>query len=325
VISISLPWLLVAGELFAVLAAALAAMVVAEARRRRRDRQAAEFLVGVVRKSRNRRDTETRGLLQERYGYSGDELGRIGHEIAAAERRLLQRVVNMYLGRDHLSLRELHIDVEGVTEPFRKLDVQASGTSAGSAVSSTDDLAEMTSDKAESLERENEALKQELQITMETMSRMLSEYASMFGRDEQDAIGSTANGPIDETVVIEDEALGGGVASSRGDVAADPSLEVTDGLEVAAAPAETQPEEELGRAMPRVEAEPGRAESSDTAPRNGPPPADLSPSFDPGALAAGVAELPRTDDEVLEDTAVADLEAVWAEALAEQEASGKAS
>lgn len=183
---IGLPWLLVFGELFLVLLVAVISLLVVGAARRRRDRQAAMFLVGVVKENESKRSTETQELLQSKFGYADDLLKQTTHNIMRAEKLLFQRIVNMYVKRDVISLRELNIDVEAVTEPFRQLEVGAGGAPALSApVAAGDDSAEV-----ESLRTENAALKQELQITMETMSRMLGEYAAMFG-------GAPAGPPVE--------------------------------------------------------------------------------------------------------------------------------
>jgi hypothetical protein len=182
---ISLIGLLVAGEVFLLLLVALIALLLVNMIRRRRDRQAALYLVSIVKEAEGKRLDETRSLLEAKYGYKDEALVNTAHNIMQAEKLLYQRIINMYVKRDVISLRELNIDVEAVTEPFRTLAL-AEITAPAHAPQSD----QVGGDEAERLSRENAALKQELQITMETMSRMLGEYASMFGGGPQAQVQS---------------------------------------------------------------------------------------------------------------------------------------
>lgn len=164
-----------AGELFLTLVIALATLLLMAARRRRRDRQAALHLAGHIRDSEPQRLTEVRDLLLNAYRYSEARAEQTAHALLRAEKRLYQRMLNIYISRDALALRQLHIQMDDLTGAFRGLEVPKGGASE-------DDLATGTAsdELLQRLRKENEGLKQELQVTMETMGRMLSEYASMF-------------------------------------------------------------------------------------------------------------------------------------------------
>jgi len=204
-IEVGLVWVLIAGELFFVLAGSLAILLVLAVKQRRRDRQAAMYLVKVVKDNEPKRLDATRSLLEQKYGLSGESLDCVAHDIMHAEKLLFQRVINLYVKRDVISLRELNIDVEAMTEPFRKLE-PGNGVSAGS------NAADDEQGDADALRADNEALKQELQITMETMSRMLSEYTGMFGNVSQAQAGQVQEVPdastADEDAAVESTGLG---------------------------------------------------------------------------------------------------------------------
>lgn len=175
---IDLLWLFIAGEAFLVLMLVMVGLLVSRMSQRRRDRMAAMHLVGVIKEGETKRHEQTRELLSQRFGLSGDTLDTSVHDLMRAEKLLYQRIINMYVKRDVVSLRELNIDVEAVTEPLHQLDASAAPAAPSADIGNTS--AEGGGD-ADSLRAENAALKQELQITMETMSRMLGEYAAMFG------------------------------------------------------------------------------------------------------------------------------------------------
>jgi hypothetical protein len=181
VIEIQLVWLLIGGELLLVLAVALAALLIMGARRRRQDRASALKLIQSTKEREAQRKEETSQWLQQKFGLSGEALERALHDMLKAEKLLIQRVVNLYVKRDRISLHELNIDVEAVGDPYRKLEISDAPVAAAGEES------------AAASDGENENLKQELQITMETMSRMLGEYASMFGSSQ--AQGAAAAPP----------------------------------------------------------------------------------------------------------------------------------
>jgi hypothetical protein len=188
VIEIQLVWLLIGGELVLVLAVALAALLIMGARRRRQDRASALKLIQSTKEREAQRKEETSQWLQPKFGLSGEALERGLHDMLKAEKLLIQRVVNLYVKRDRISLHELNIDVEAVGEPYRKLEI----SDAPVAAAGEEGAASGDGDN-DALRMENENLKQELQITMETMSRMLGEYASMFGSSQ--AQGAAAAPP----------------------------------------------------------------------------------------------------------------------------------
>jgi hypothetical protein len=175
VIAIAVAWLWLGGELLLVLGVALLVLLIGVARRRRRDRRAAMHLVGAVKAAAPGRRAETRALLEGPYGYSGEPLAQALHDIMRAETQLYQRVIDMYVKRDAAALRELLADIQALSAPLRGLRVPT-GTPAATGAEGA-----ATNGELARLQGENESLQQELQITMETMSRMLSEYASMIG------------------------------------------------------------------------------------------------------------------------------------------------
>jgi hypothetical protein len=179
VIQLDLIWALILGELLLVLALSLTSVLFLNARGRRQDRQAAMHLVGAIKASQGQHLEDTRHWLATAYGLRDEPLSAAAHGILRAETLLYQRIVNLYVKRDRFALQELNIDVETVGEAFRSLR-----TGSDTPPEATEVAPNNGGDaEDERLRAENEALKQEIQITMETMSRMLGEYAAMFGSE----------------------------------------------------------------------------------------------------------------------------------------------
>ena len=100
------------------------------------------------------------------------------------ELRLLQRFADTYRRRDSASAAQFQLDVEAALAPY--LDLSGAG-GAAAVPEATVDLSEM-----EALRERNVRLSEELSVTMDTMSRMLSEYSTMF------TISDSASDPGDD-------------------------------------------------------------------------------------------------------------------------------
>lgn len=174
-IQLSTLTVILVGEVLLALLIALVVLVLIGARRRRQDRQAALHLAGHIRDNEPGRLAETRDLLLKAYRYPEARADQTAHALLRAEKQLYQRMLNLYITRDTAALRQLHVPMDELTGGFRGLEVPKGGGApeAPAAEPIPDAL-------LEKLRRENESLRQELQVTMETMGRMLSEYASMF-------------------------------------------------------------------------------------------------------------------------------------------------
>ncbi len=296
-IEIQLIWLLIGGELLMVLGAALAVLLVMGATKRKRDREAAMHLIKTVKDGEAKRREDIGRWLKQKHGLTGEALDQGVRDMIKAEMLLIQRVANLYVKRDRISLRELNIDVESVSEPFRKLETGAAA--AAPAVTGSDEApADNSGDEA--LRAENETLKQELQITMETMSRMLSEYASMFGSSQVGGMSAPAmpeeqeepSAFSDKTVAVAAEELEG--------------LEELDDLET------LDEEEDENKPASAAEDESMEVDLSDDDIAN-----LFGPEEEDDALDATPAHEPMKDAEGNEmDDELADL---WADALGEQD------
>lgn len=136
---------------------------------RRRDTAAVRALVARIRNGRSAREAVIEQFLSERLGMSGDTLRHAQVGLVHAELGLLQRLAVTYLRRDATAVASLDQDLYATLEAYHAL--AAGGADAGGA----------DSGEVENLRAENKRLSDELRTTMETMSRMLKEYSSVFG------------------------------------------------------------------------------------------------------------------------------------------------
>ena len=188
--------LLTVGEvLFVVLLVLLVSWLRNQAARRR-DRKAIQALVAETKKLKDQRREQIGAFLSARFGLSGDVLARAVRGVYKAELQLIQAFANIYLHRDALAAAGFRRHVEDGVEPYWELSTdglpQATESSAASeAAVEPENGAEVAAPVEESLEDpelarlrgENVRLSEELRVTMDTMSRMLNEYSTIFSKD----------------------------------------------------------------------------------------------------------------------------------------------
>ena len=150
----------------------------------RRDRKAVARLIAGVRKGKAEREATIAHFLKEKMGLSGAAFEQAKVALLREELRLLQRFADTYRRRDSSSAAQFQLDVEAALASYQDLSGGAGGTAA--VPEAPIDLSEL-----ESLRERNERLSEELSVTMDTMSRMLSEYSTMF------TIGASAAEPGD--------------------------------------------------------------------------------------------------------------------------------
>ncbi len=136
----------------------------------RQERQAAQALVERLKEEQPQRREETRKILVHRFGMPEEGVEQAVTHIDREEKRFLQTMLNAFLERDPAALEGLNIAFEAAVGTYRELQLQvkAQGQEAGDP------------NEIRRLKEEKNHLAEELRITMETMGRMLNEYASMY-------------------------------------------------------------------------------------------------------------------------------------------------
>ena len=160
------------GELLLVAFVLLLAYWIRHSGMARRDRKAVARLIAGARKGKAEREAVIAHFLKEKMGLSGAAFEQAKVALLREELRLLQRFADTYRRRDSASAAQFQLDVEAALAPY--LDLSGAG-GAAAVPEATVDLSEM-----EALRERNVRLSEELSVTMDTMSRMLSEYSTMF-------------------------------------------------------------------------------------------------------------------------------------------------
>lgn len=181
-IEVSKLLLLVLGELFIVSLIVAIVFAYLAFSKRQRDRSAVKQLVARIKEDSDRREQETRKVMEERYGFEGAELEEAVKKIRREEKAFYQVLIDVYLKRNTEAVPNLSVDYESSVDTYRTLEIPRGSTAA---------VADSAGDGADPeeimlLKEENQRLADELQVTMDTMGRMLSEYSLMFAGGSED-------------------------------------------------------------------------------------------------------------------------------------------
>ena len=163
----------------------------------RRDRKAVAKLIAAVRKAKGEREKAIEQFLSTRMGMEGGPLEAQKVKTLREEMRLLQRFADIYRNRDAGGASQFFVHLEAALDPYHEL-TGSGAAAAGDAAEGGADMAEL-----EHLRQENARLSEELSVTMDTMSRMLSEYSTMFAGGE--AIAQSADLVLPDEPALQEE------------------------------------------------------------------------------------------------------------------------
>ena len=139
---------------------------------RQRDLRAMRTLIARVRQAAPEREEAIGRYLEKGMGFSGEALDEARASLLSAERALLQHFVSVYGQRSAAAAARFDGDLFAALEPYHL--VGGAGTMAPAMQGNADGV------QLDALQQENRRLSEELQVSMETMSRMLKEYSTMF-------------------------------------------------------------------------------------------------------------------------------------------------
>ncbi len=150
-----------------------------------KQKKAVEQLVSQIKKQSQARTEETGSFLQEAYDLSDTELTVAVKNIDKQERRFFQKLVDVLSRSEPSQITSLDASVAELVDTYKSLKPKPIEEVAkpGEADNSADDL--------EALRTENANLTEELKITRETMSGMISEFGNMFGGGEDNDLDSS--------------------------------------------------------------------------------------------------------------------------------------
>jgi len=163
---------ILAGEMLLVLLGLLSYAWFRNRALRRRDAKAVRVLATRIKNTRTERETKIAQFLGEQMGISGEALERAKTAMLRAELLLLQRFAGVYKKRDAGAAAQFDIDLMAALAPYYELE--------GGGIVVAQEQSDEDPSQLEILRAENQRLSDELSVTMETMSRMLNEYSTMF-------------------------------------------------------------------------------------------------------------------------------------------------
>ncbi len=178
--------LIVGGELLGLLAIVCGVLVFLVLRRSGRDQGAVRKLVRKIKKSENERLERLRNLLTETHRFPDTELRETAATLLWNENRFYKKLIALYVDRDEKALVNVDEAVNALLQPYQDLLPRESAPINDPGVVEDHSQAVVEVDAAVQaelgrLQDENQRLSHELGITMDSMSKVLSEYAFLYG------------------------------------------------------------------------------------------------------------------------------------------------
>ncbi len=169
------------GELLVILSIVLLLWLLFTIKRHQRDRSAVRKLVDQVMHQSATRQQETNSFLHEKYRFEGDQLNQAVLAIDKAEKKFIQRFINIYLKRDAQGLAALDAALAELIDAYKNLSPIMPDTETLESLDKVSEVKEQAARQVEEARQESERLTEELGITKQTMSDMIAEFGNMFG------------------------------------------------------------------------------------------------------------------------------------------------
>lgn len=173
--------LLLLVEAVGVLALVLGVILVTAWLRRQREHHAVRSLIATVAETAPARAQSNSDAIAAALGIESDALAQRAKQVENAQRALLQSVVLAWARRDTGAIATLLEPLEALVACWRTLLHEGGGKQSQSSAQD-----EALTPRIKELELEKAMIAEELQITRDTMDRMLNEYAAMYQRGDTD-------------------------------------------------------------------------------------------------------------------------------------------
>ena len=171
-------------------------------KRKRKDTAAAKQLVDQIKHQSDARIKQMGAYLTEKYQLEGEELSEAIKLIDKSEKRFFQRLINMYLKRDSESVKSIDAWLAELVETYKSFQPAQPDEPKETGVSM---------EEFQQLQQTNENLRQELEITKDTMGNMIAEFGNMFGGGsdtklpDEEVIGKVIKYSDDDEPIVEPE------------------------------------------------------------------------------------------------------------------------
>lgn len=144
-------------------------------RKKKQDKEAIKKLVKQIKHQSQTRLEMTGSFLSEKYNLQGNELKKAVKAIDKAEKKFMQKTIQVYLHRDAVGMEAMDALLAELIDTYKSLTPKLPDADALSK------LEESSKKEIAELNASNDKLREELAITKETMSGMIAEFGNMFG------------------------------------------------------------------------------------------------------------------------------------------------
>ena len=161
-------------EAFAVLALWLIVSLVLSKKKSVNEAEAAHELIDKLEDTEKIKIKKLGGMIAENCQISETELNDVLEEIIQGEKVLYQNIIQMFLNKDIILLREIDQHIDNISEPYCKMLRQSSDNSANS------EELEAAENRIQQLMQNNKKLSEQLNMSLSTMDDISAEYTRVF-------------------------------------------------------------------------------------------------------------------------------------------------
>ncbi|MCP4076550.1 MAG: hypothetical protein GY744_10225 [Gammaproteobacteria bacterium] len=170
-------------------------------KRKNKDREAIKKLVEQIKNQSDIRMQKTGSFLSEKYNFEGNDLDKAVKNIDKAEKKFMQKLINVYHKRDADGLVGMGACVAELIETYKGLspaiaDADADADADTDADTDTeldladDEQSEVAQEEIALLLEQNKRLTEELSIYKEIMGNIISEFGNKFGSAKENELES---------------------------------------------------------------------------------------------------------------------------------------
>ena len=180
----------IVSEVALLFAAALAIIVSMVAKKLRGNKKQAKDFVEKLKKSEPERKEKRSRLLKERYDLDDDLIEQYVERIVEREKSLYTRFLDIFLGRGKGQLADLKDQVEALIESCyiqvsKQVPEETNVTVAELDSTDSGEAIKELMDENHTLKKENERLLAENNDLNAELERIMTEYVSIYGRDQE--------------------------------------------------------------------------------------------------------------------------------------------
>lgn len=164
-------------EAIVILLVIVAIAVTVSVKKKKGDKQAVSKLVAQIKHQSDVRLQQTGSFLTDKYRLEGDQLKKAIQQIDKAEKKFMQKLLNVYLKRDTRGLAAMDAHLAELVDVYKDLSPKMPDPEV---IEALEEARRSDATEMDSLRENNSKLAEELAATRKTMDDMTAEFGNLF-------------------------------------------------------------------------------------------------------------------------------------------------